>query len=503
VVALSGELSQGERSHALMALRDGRARVCVATDVAARGIDLPGLELVVHFDLPSNSEVLLHRSGRTGRAGAKGTSVLIVTPAEYRKAQRLLHGAKVAADWGKPPSAEEVQASDDARLLADPAFAAPEDEIAAMADALLAAHGPAAVAAAAVRLWRAGRSAPEVLGDIAPPAPAERAAVTARATARTEFGPSVWFSLSVGRADRAEARWLLPKLCDAGGITKDAIGAIRVQDDETFVQIATAQTGRFTEGQEIGPGLVLTRIEGEPDTGRPPRRDAARPPRPREGAAAEGRPRTAPTRDHAPRYRGDAGADTTTPHRPYAAKTARPGPAARPARADADAAASPREDATALRKPRWSKDDTRRGQRADHAAPARPPSTERPRPAEADRTPRPPKPAASHGRGDAERRSDLAGAPKPARGKSGPRDAPRAGKPAPKYSPRASASAQPATDTGPRGGAQKPRRPTPPKPDLSDPGVSLRPRGSRTAPGARSGKPQKGKGPGGTKPPRR
>ena len=61
-VALSGELSQQERMHALQALRDGRARVCIATDVAARGIDLPGLELVIHADLPSNSEVLLHRS---------------------------------------------------------------------------------------------------------------------------------------------------------------------------------------------------------------------------------------------------------------------------------------------------------------------------------------------------------------------------------------------------------------------------------------------------------
>ncbi|MFA5537815.1 MAG: DEAD/DEAH box helicase, partial [Gemmobacter sp.] len=93
VVALSGELSQQERSHALQALRDGRARVCIATDVAARGIDLPGLDLVVHFDLPSNSETLLHRSGRTGRAGQKGVSVLVVTPSDYRKAQRLLAGA--------------------------------------------------------------------------------------------------------------------------------------------------------------------------------------------------------------------------------------------------------------------------------------------------------------------------------------------------------------------------------------------------------------------------
>ena len=72
VVALSGELSQNERTHALQAMRDGRARVCIATDVAARGIDLPNLELVIHADLPKNREILLHRSGRTGRAGRKG-----------------------------------------------------------------------------------------------------------------------------------------------------------------------------------------------------------------------------------------------------------------------------------------------------------------------------------------------------------------------------------------------------------------------------------------------
>ncbi|MGZ8311960.1 MAG: DEAD/DEAH box helicase, partial [Allosphingosinicella sp.] len=77
-VALSGEHSQSDRNQALQALRDGRARVLVATDVAARGIDLPNLSLVVHVELPRDAETLQHRSGRTGRAGKKGTAVLIV-----------------------------------------------------------------------------------------------------------------------------------------------------------------------------------------------------------------------------------------------------------------------------------------------------------------------------------------------------------------------------------------------------------------------------------------
>jgi ATP-dependent RNA helicase DeaD len=69
VVALSGELSQAERTHALQAVRDGRARVCVATDVAARGIDLPGLELVIHADLPAMpTRCCTGRAARGGRA---------------------------------------------------------------------------------------------------------------------------------------------------------------------------------------------------------------------------------------------------------------------------------------------------------------------------------------------------------------------------------------------------------------------------------------------------
>lgn len=302
VVALSGELSQQERTHALQALRDGRARVCIATDVAARGIDLPGLELVIHADLPSNSETLLHRSGRTGRAGKKGVSALIVTPAEYKKAQRLLAGAKVVAEWGSAPGADDVQAKDDLRILEHPALTMPIGDDVGIASDLLEQFGPEALAAAFVRLWREGRSAPEVLSTdlpVPPPsAPRERG----------EFGPSVWFRISVGRSGRAEARWLLPKICDAGSIAKDGIGAIRVREDETFVQIAEALASRFGGTVELDKGLTMERVEGEPDFDkprfakpeRPERREkpayVPKPPRVVEEGEAEAAPR-----DYAPK----------------------------------------------------------------------------------------------------------------------------------------------------------------------------------------------------------
>ncbi len=275
VVALSGELSQQERTHALQALRDGRARVCIATDVAARGIDLPGLDLVIHADLPSNSETLLHRSGRTGRAGSKGVSALIVVPAEFKKAQRLLQGAKVVAEWGSAPGADEVQARDDLRLMDHPALLAGVGDEATMVAAMLARFDAEAIAAAFVRLWREGRSAPEVLQDQATP-------VQSAPRERGEFGESVWFELSVGRSGRAEARWLLPKICEAGGIAKDGIGAIRVQEDRTFVQIGKPVAARFGATLELEAGLVMTRIEGEPNLDRPersPRKEFEKPER--------------------------------------------------------------------------------------------------------------------------------------------------------------------------------------------------------------------------------
>jgi len=156
--------------------------------------------------------------------------------------------------------------------MAHPALAeAPGDE-AAMADALIGQFGAEAVAAAFVRLWREGRSAPEVLSDSLPP-PAPSAP-----RPKGDFGPSVWFCISVGHTGRAEARWLLPKICDAGAIAKDSIGAIRVQQDVTYVQLAEAVAGRFRDVTEIDRDLTMERLQGEPDLGRAER--PARAPRP-------------------------------------------------------------------------------------------------------------------------------------------------------------------------------------------------------------------------------
>ncbi|TMV03762.1 DEAD/DEAH box helicase [Ruegeria sediminis] len=283
VVALSGELTQSERTNALQAMRDGRARICVATDVAARGIDLPGLDLVVHAELPSNHETLLHRSGRTGRAGRKGVSVLIAPPKVRAKAQRLLGWAKVSAETCEAPSAEAVLERDETRMLADPAWQEqPSDTEQAAAARLLERFSPEQIAAAFLRLYRSRHSAPEELGAVQ---------MEKRQKTRAEFGPSVWFSISGGRAAGAEPRHYLPMLCKAGDLDRDAIGAIRVQDRETFVEIREAAVEGFLKAldgrTEIEPGAVLTRLANAPDIKTSPRPPMKSKPAPHRGKGAK------------------------------------------------------------------------------------------------------------------------------------------------------------------------------------------------------------------------
>ncbi len=285
VVALSGELSQNERTHALQAMRDGRARVCIATDVAARGIDLPNLELVIHADLPKNRESLLHRSGRTGRAGRKGVSVLIVPYNARRRTERLLDSASVKADWAKPPSVEDVLARDNERIMEDPTLSAPiEAEEQGFVEELLSRHSPEQVAAAFARIYRAGHSAPEELMD-APPPREGRERGERKQSRREDFTGGVWFSVSVGRKHNAEPRWLLPMLCRAGDITKTQIGAIKIDQEETYVELAPDCIDRFLAA--VGPGgkveknVLIKKLdkkpvvsqEGRGQRGRPSSRD--------------------------------------------------------------------------------------------------------------------------------------------------------------------------------------------------------------------------------------
>ncbi|MBC6715459.1 DEAD/DEAH box helicase [Aurantimonas sp. DM33-3] len=264
-VTLSGELGQAERNQAMQALRDGRARVCVATDVAARGIDLPGLALVIHADLPSDAETLQHRSGRTGRAGRKGISVLLVPISRRRKAERLLAEARIRAEWGGTPSADAIRKLDEDRLLTDPVLAQESsEEYLAVARSLLEKHSPEAVAAALARLYRSRLPAPEDVFDpgFGPDPKAGKDFAGKERTPRKErdqaSGPMVWFHMDVGRRNNADPKWILPLLCRRGKITRQEIGMIKIFDRETKFEISESVAKRFADAAEVSDGDDIT-----------------------------------------------------------------------------------------------------------------------------------------------------------------------------------------------------------------------------------------------------
>ena len=313
-VALSGELSQSERNHALQALRDGRARVCVATDVAARGLDLPNLGLVIHADLPNDAEVLQHRSGRTGRAGRKGVSILLVPNSRRRRAEEMLSRARVQFTWTEPPSADDIRKLDQDRLLQNPILTEPSsDEELSMANSLLAAHNPQNIAAAFVKMYRATLPAPEEIGEVFEPRGEQRGRSEAqgsreprnRAERREQkFTPEkrpqaeradmprrpgdmengVWFKITVGRERNADPKWLLPEICRQGDITKKDIGAIRVYERETRFEVspdvAEAFAARVADRKKGGVRIFAApdgpSVDTAPDTGgsAPPRKPA-------------------------------------------------------------------------------------------------------------------------------------------------------------------------------------------------------------------------------------
>ena len=256
VVSLSGENSQTERNQALQALRDRRARVCVATDVAARGIDLPSVSLVIHVEIPRDAESLQHRSGRTGRAGRKGTAVLVVPFSRRRRVEQMLRNAKIDAKWTDAPDRQAIRDKDRDRLMQTLLTAVePDEDDSDLVDALLAQRTPRELAGMLVSAHRAKMPEPEDLIANTPEARREAQAEKHR----PGFEDTVWFRMDIGRRRNADPRWILPLLCRRGHITRNEVGAIRIGPDETYFQIPRAIADKFSD--------ALLRTAGDDEDG--------------------------------------------------------------------------------------------------------------------------------------------------------------------------------------------------------------------------------------------
>lgn len=116
--ALHGDISQHQRERTLNGFRQGKFTVLVATDVAARGLDIPNVDLVVHYELPNDPETFVHRSGRTGRAGKEGSAILMFTSSQRRTVRSLERDVGCRFDFISPPTIEEVLGSSAEHVVA-------------------------------------------------------------------------------------------------------------------------------------------------------------------------------------------------------------------------------------------------------------------------------------------------------------------------------------------------------------------------------------------------
>ena len=149
---IHGDLAQSQRTRTLQAFRRGAIHTLIATDVAARGLDITDVTSVVHFDPPIDAETYVHRSGRTGRAGQKGRSYMFVVKSRANFARRLFHEARVKERWEGCPGPAEVRAhrleqAGDRAAHALTAATPPGAAERAIADNLLAGRDAAAVVA--------------------------------------------------------------------------------------------------------------------------------------------------------------------------------------------------------------------------------------------------------------------------------------------------------------------------------------------------------------------
>ncbi|MFM1650894.1 DEAD/DEAH box helicase [Brevibacillus sp. B_LB10_24] len=246
---LHGDLSQAQRDKVMKAFREGTIEFLIATDVAARGIDVGNVTHVINYDIPQDPESYVHRIGRTGRAGRKGIAMTLVTPREMRQMMIIQKQTKAAIVSRNVPTLEEVAERKQEQLREQLINLIESDGIAEMyekvAQNLAADYSPEQIAAAALHL-----AFHNEIGD-------------GTETEVYDFGETgaakgmVRFFLNVGRNANVKPQDLVREISETVGIPGKAVGRIDIFENFTFVEVP----------EEVAPfvyeALRQTRINGK------------------------------------------------------------------------------------------------------------------------------------------------------------------------------------------------------------------------------------------------
>ncbi|MFG3451499.1 DEAD/DEAH box helicase [Pseudomonas sp. DNDY-54] len=251
--ALNGDIAQNQRERVIESLKDGRLDIVVATDVAARGLDVSRITHVFNVDMPYDPESYVHRIGRTGRAGREGRALLLVTPRERRMLQVIERVTNQKVAEARLPNGQQVLEARIKKLTNSlaPLVADAEASHGELLDKLVADIGCSPRALAAALLRKATNGQALTLAEVEKEQPlvptsaprGERSDRPERSGDRERRAP---VPLAEGRArcrsplgarDGIAARNLLGAILNEGGLAREAIGRIQVRDSFSLVEL--------------------------------------------------------------------------------------------------------------------------------------------------------------------------------------------------------------------------------------------------------------------------
>ncbi|GAA2984521.1 ATP-dependent RNA helicase DeaD [Microbacterium terrae] len=292
--AINGDIAQAQREKTVNQLKSGKLDILVATDVAARGLDVERISHVVNYDIPTDTESYVHRIGRTGRAGRSGDAISFVTPKERWLVKAIEKATRQELTEMALPSVDEVNvtrlARFDDRITAALAETERVDRFRDIVAHYVRHHDvPEMDVAAALAIVSQGET-PLLLEPDPEPQRRERPDRDRgersdrdgfdRGPKREQRTPREGFStyrIAVGRRQRVEPRQIVGALANEGGLRRDDFGAIQIRPDFSLVELPS-DLPRDTLDRLADTRISGQLIELRLDTGRPQRRDGDRKP---------------------------------------------------------------------------------------------------------------------------------------------------------------------------------------------------------------------------------
>lgn len=229
--ALHGDLSQSQRDRVMKKFRAGRCDILIATDVAARGLDIEDITHVINFDIPQDPESYVHRIGRTGRAGKMGIAITFITPREFRQLKLIERSVKTRIVRRQLPTDANVLEKQRELIVSKMQSVLEQNNYSdymLIVDALLKDYNSEEIAAAAIKLMQEGTKALET--------PAESTLPTDYANTGGRAGMVRMF-LNIGRSQKITVKDVVQAIAIEADIPGKSIGLVNIYDKFSFVEV--------------------------------------------------------------------------------------------------------------------------------------------------------------------------------------------------------------------------------------------------------------------------